>query len=144
MRQWVLDAEHILDGSWVTAGQAVSNEQIAQRFDQWRAKLAESLTDDTPSSLEHECLEQFLQVLANLRPYLIQCYDRDEFPRTNNDTERVIRGLKTGYRRISGRKNWNGYLLRYGRCVVFYDWWQQEPCRPHLLEQHLKCVPPDR
>jgi hypothetical protein len=144
MRQWVLDAEHILDGSWATAVEAVSNGQVAQRFDQWRAKLAESLTDDSLSPVEHECLEQFLQVLTNLRPYLIQCYDWDEFPRTNNDTERVIRGLKTGYRRISGRKNWNGYLLRYGRCVVFYDWWQQEPCRPHLLEQHLTCVPPDR
>lgn len=144
MRQWVLDAEHILDGSWVPPGEAVSNEQVAQRFDQWRTKLAESLTDDTMSSIERECLEQFLQVLANLRPYLIQCYDREEFPRTNNDTERVIRGLKTRYRRISGRKNWNSYLLRYGRCVVFYDWWQQEPDRSQRLEQHLKHVPPDR
>lgn len=144
MRQWVLDAEHILDGSWATQGQAVSNEQVAQRFDQWRAKLAGSLTDESLSPLEHECLEQFLQVLANLRPYLIQCYDREEFPRTNNDTERVIRGIKTRYRRISGRKNWNSYLLRYGRCVVFYDWWQREPERSHLLEQHLKQVPPER
>lgn len=141
MREWVLEAEHILDGSWVLPGEAVSNEQVAQRFDQWRAQLAESLTDEAISPLERECLEQFLQVLTNLRPYLIQCYDREDFPRTNNDTERVIRGLKTRYRRISGRKNWNSYLLRYGRCVVFYDWWHQEPER---LEQHLKQVPPDR
>ena len=33
--------------------------------------------------------------------------------------ERSIRGLKTQYRRISGRKNWNAYLLRYGRCVAY-------------------------
>ena len=145
MRQWVLDAEHILDGSWAAADQElVSNELVGQRFDQWRMSLAAHLTDGTLSSTELECLEQFLQLFSNVRPYLIQCYDRQEFPRTNNDTERAIRGLKTRYRRISGRKNWNSYVLRYGRCVAFYDWWQQEPDRPGRLEQHLKQVTPER
>jgi hypothetical protein len=32
--------------------------------------------------------------------------------------ERTIRAFKMQYRRISGRKNWNNYLLRYGRCVA--------------------------
>jgi hypothetical protein len=32
--------------------------------------------------------------------------------------ERTIRAIKMQYRRISGRKNWNNYLLRYGRCVA--------------------------
>ncbi len=144
MRQWVLDAEHILDGSWAADGEALSNELVAQRFDHWRIALAEHLTDGTLSPLEQECLEQFLHLLSNFRPYLIQCYDRQEFPRTNNDTERAIRGLKTRYRRISGRKNWNSYILRYGRCVTFYDWWQQEPDRPQRLEQYLKQVTPER
>ncbi len=144
MRQWVLDAEHILDGRWAAEGEAVSNEQVGQRFDQWRMTLADHLTDGTLSPIEQECLEQFLQLFSNVRPYLIQCYDRQEFPRTNNDTERAIRGLKTRYRRISGRKNWNSYILRYGRCVAFYDWWQQEPDRPQRLEQHLKQVTPER
>ena len=142
MHQWVLDAEHILDGSWATAEEVVSNEQVARRFDQWRQTQASHLGDGTLSTIEHECLEQFLQVLSNLRPYLIQCYDRLEFPRTNNDTERSIRALKTGYRRISGRKNWNSYLLRYGRCVAFYDWWQQTPEQSRQLEQRLTHVTP--
>jgi hypothetical protein len=144
MQQWVLDAEHILNGSWATAEETVSNEQVAGRFDHWRQALAEHLGDGTLSSIEHECLEQFLQVLSNLRPYLIQCYDRQEYPRTNNDTERGIRALKTRYRRISGRKNWNSYLLRYGRCVAFYDWWQQTPEQSRLLEQHLLHVAPQQ
>ena len=143
MRQWVLDAEHILDGSWATAEEAVSNEQVARRFDHWRQTLAEHLDDGTLSPIEQECLEQFLQVLSNLRPYLIHCYDRQEFPRTNNDTERGIRALKTGYRRISGRKNWNSYLLRSGRCIAFYDWWQQDPDRSQQLEQRLTHVTPN-
>jgi hypothetical protein len=50
--------------------------------------------------------------------------------------ERRIRGLKTRYRRISGRKNWNSYLLRYGRCVAYYDWWEQDAARrQQLVEQ---------
>jgi hypothetical protein len=37
--------------------------------------------------------------------------------------ERTIRAIKMHYRRISGRKNWSAYLLRYGRCVAYQEWW---------------------
>lgn len=134
MRQWVLDAEHILDGSWVKPGECVSNEKVGRRFDRWRKMLARCLSDAKLSPVEQECLEQFLQVLSNLRPYLIRCYDRKEFPRTNNELERSIRGLKTQYRRISGRKNWNSYLLRYGRSVAYAAWWEQDAAHRELLE----------
>jgi hypothetical protein len=79
----------------------------------------------------------FLRVLSNLRPYLVQCYDREDFPRTNNEMERSIRGLKTQYRRVSGRKNWNAYLLRYGRCVAYAAWWEQDAVHRTLLEQRV-------
>ena len=50
--------------------------------------------------------------------------------------ERSIRQLKTQYRRISGRKNWNSYLLRYGRCVAYSAWWEQDASRQRqFLEQ---------
>jgi hypothetical protein len=137
MHQWVLDAEHILDGSWAQTGERLSNAKVGRRFDRWRKTLARHLTDGTLSTIEHECLEQFLQVLSNLRPYLIQCYDRESFPRTNNEMERRIRGLKTRYRRISGRKNWNSYLLRYGRYVAYYDWWEQDAARQQQLVAHV-------
>src|SRR5260370_26338298 len=91
------------------------------------------LTDGSLSQLEQECLSEFLQVLANLRSHLVQCYDRQDFPRTNNDMERSIRGLKTQYRRVSGRKNWNAYLLRYGRCVAYAAWWEQDEARQQQL-----------
>jgi hypothetical protein len=87
------------------------------------------------SQLERECLTEFLQVLSNLRPHLVQCYDREDFPRTNNDMERSIRGLKMQYRRVSGRKNWNAYLLRYGRCVAYAAWWEQDTAHRQHLEQ---------
>ena len=163
MRQWVLDAERILDGSWAESpehptseadhpdvlpynpknkkekhryqkkqyrkNERVTNEEVAVRFDRWRQEQALQLQDPTLPVLERECLEHFLNVLDNLRSYLIQCYDREDFPRTNNETEGSIRKIKTRYRRISGRKNWNKYLLRHGRNVGFYDWWASTPER---------------
>ena len=116
MHSWVLEVEAILDGSWAQPGEVVSNATMGSRLDGWREQMARRLTEGTLSELEHECLTEFLQVLSNLRPHLVQCYDREDFPRTNNDMERSIRGLKTQYRRISGRKNWNTYLLR---CVAY-------------------------
>lgn len=136
MRQWVLDAEHILSGSWVQLGGVLSNATVGQRLDSWRQKLSDQLIDAQLPELEQECLTQFLQVLSNLRPHLVQCYDRESFPRTNNELERSIRSLKTQYRRVSGRKNWNSYLLRYGRCVAYAAWWEQDADRQRQLEQH--------
>jgi Transposase IS66 family len=136
MRAWVLEAEHLLSGAWVPAGAQVSHVTMGHRLDTWRQALTEHLTDGTLSDLEQDCLTAFLQVLANQRAHLVQCYDREGFPRTNNDMERSIRGLKTQYRRISGRKNWNSYLLRYGRCVAYSAWWEQDASRQRqLIEQ---------
>ncbi len=94
MQQWVLDAEHILDGSWAQEGAQVSNATVGSRLDGWREQLAQHLAAGTLSELERECLTEFLRVLSNLRPYLVQCYDRQDFPRTNNEMECSIRGRK--------------------------------------------------
>jgi len=103
----------------------------------WRQTLAEQLTDGTLSELEQTCLSEFVQVLSNLRPYLMQCYNRKDFLHTNNELERSIRGLKTQYRRVSGRKNWNSYLLRYGRSVAYAAWWEQDAAHHQQLEHHV-------
>jgi Transposase IS66 family len=95
MHGWVLDVEHLLDESLAQEGEVVSNATVGSRLDAWREQLAKLLTDGTLCELERECLAEFLQVLSNLRPYLVQCYDREDFPGTNNEMERSIRGLKT-------------------------------------------------
>lgn len=136
MRQWVLDVEHILDGSWAQAEEVVNNTTVGSRLDSWRQQLARQVLNDSLAELEQECLTEFLRVLTNLRPYLVQCYDRKDFPRTNNEMERSIRGLKTQYRRISGRKNWNAYLLRYGSSVAYAACWEQDAAHRELLEHY--------
>jgi Transposase IS66 family len=135
MHGWLLEVEHVLDESLAQPEEVVSNATVGSRLDAWRAQMAPRLTDGTLCELEQECLTQFLQVLSNLRPYMVQCYDREDFPRTNNDMERSIRALKTQSRRISGRKNWNAYLLRYGRCVAYAAWWEQDAAHRQQLEQ---------
>lgn len=106
MRQWVLDAEHILDGSWAPVEElggtgerdrrnaGLTNKEVGLRFESWRLELTQKLTAGVLKQTERECLEQFLQVLDNLRPHLIQCYDLSCFPRTNNETEGSIRRTK--------------------------------------------------
>jgi hypothetical protein len=155
MRQWVLDAEDILAGSWAPSQQGsghcergrckqlLTNQEVGFRFDRFRGGLAQKLEEGGLSQTERECLEQFLHVLDNVRPHLIQCYDLVSFPRTNNETEGSIRRIKARYRRISGRKNWNSYLLRFGRSIAFYNWWEAEPQRWQQFEQMAQQVSPD-
>jgi Transposase IS66 family len=127
MYGWLCEVEAILAKEAARPpAEPVSNESVGRRLDTWREQMAQLLETSPLSELEQKSLRELLQVLSNLRPYLMQCYDRTDFPRTNNDMERSIRALKTQYRRVSGRKNWNTYLLRYGRCVAYAAWWEQE------------------
>ena len=82
LRAWVLEAEQLRSGAWAPGGGGVSNATMGQRLDAWRQALAEHLTDGTLSELEQDWLTTFLQVLANQRAHLVQCYDRQGFPRT--------------------------------------------------------------
>jgi hypothetical protein len=118
MHEWGLSAEHILDGSWATAEAPLSNEAVASRFETWYKSLQELSTQGTLSPEEQHGLDHFLQVLGNLRPGLIRCYDVAKFPRTTNDLEGSLRAIKTRSRRISGRKNWKAYLVRSGSRVA--------------------------
>lgn len=121
MHGWVIEAEAILSGSWAAAEEAVTNTGVAVRFDTFVCKLKEEASTQHLSETEQRCLCHFLHVTASLRPQLIACYDVVGLPRTNNDMEGFIRAIKTRYRRVSGRKNWNRYLLRYGRRVAYYE-----------------------
>jgi len=141
MKQWVIDAENILNSSWVEIPEGSkenredlqkrfsSNKEVVIRFDNFLQGLQREYAEDKMSQTEHKCLEEFLRVLSSLRPHLIQCYDLEVFPRTNNEMESSIRKTKARYRRISGRKSWNTYLLRHGRSVAFFDWWEASPER---------------
>jgi|SRR5689334_5451952 len=143
MRKWVIEAEHILAADWGTEGEMVTNQMVAERFDTWVAALQAQLSDEDEEPLaeiEKECLLHFLKVSMNLRSKLLCCYDIPGLPRTNNDMERYIRGLKTRYRRVSGRKNWNRYLLRYGQSIAYFDSFEQAGLDEQTLFTRLRHV----
>ena len=49
---------------------------MGRRLESWRQMLESQLTEETLSEPEQACLTEFLQVLSNLRPHLVQCYGR--------------------------------------------------------------------
>jgi hypothetical protein len=73
MREWVIEAEHILDGSWAEQEEEITNAQVGQRFDAWFQDLQALAQTGTLTKDEQRCLDHFLQVLAHLRPHLIHC-----------------------------------------------------------------------
>jgi hypothetical protein len=136
MHGWLLEVEQMLDGSLLQeTGERVSNETVGSRLDTWRTRMSKQPSDDTLPEREQQCLVEFLRVRSHLRPYLVRCYDRTDFPRTNSEMERSIRRLKTQDRRVSGRTNWNAYLLRYGRGVAYAAWWEQDAAHRQQFEQ---------
>ena len=51
MREWVLEAEHIFDGSWAKQPEEISNAEVGKRFDAYLGRVsgfleAEERTDD--------------------------------------------------------------------------------------------------
>ena len=140
MRAWVLTAEYHLSGDWALSEETLTNAAVAHRFNQWLDHLTQSLQTECYSEHERQCLEHFLQTTCSFRSHLILCYEVKGLPRTNNDTERYIRSLKTRARRMSGRKNWNSYLLRYGRYIAYYDCLAKQEAGEALLEHRLKQV----
>lgn len=142
MRDWVLEIEHIFDGSWASQPEEIGNAEVGRRLDGWLHRLSTFLQAEGRTEDEQLRLGHLLKVMTHLRPGLVQCYDLAGFPRTNNDMERTIRAIKMHYRRMSGRKNWNSYLLRYGRCVAYQEWWHQQPDGEVCLQTRLKQVTP--
>jgi hypothetical protein len=143
MRAWVLEVEHIFDGSWAHQAEEITNAEVGRRFDSYLERLSSFIAASDRTEEEKLRLGHLLKVLTHLRPRLIHCYDIAAFPRTNNDMERTIRAIKMQYRRISGRKNWNNYLLRYGRCVAYQEWWLHQPDGEAQLQARLRCVAPE-
>lgn len=120
MQQWVLEAEALLAGTALLPEERTP-ERIGAPFDRWCADLLIQSQAPEVAAVEQRAIAHFGAVTGRLRPHLLECYTVPGLPRTNNEMEGFIRQVKSRYRRISGRKNWNRYLLRYGRRIVYYE-----------------------
>jgi hypothetical protein len=130
---WLLQAEVLLNPQ---RDPPATDEAVAR----WLASLEQLPQAARFPPIYAKCLHHFIGVLHRLQPHLLSWTQEARLPRTNNDLERFIRALKTRYRRISGRKNWNAYLLRYGRRTAFYEDAIHHQDAARLLEHRIRSV----
>jgi hypothetical protein len=92
------------------------------------------------SEVEEKNLKHFLAITANLRPHLFKCYSVEGLPRTNKELEGFIRSLKTRYLRVSGRKNWGSYLLKYGTSLAYQEYLERNSADEAEFLERLRQV----
>jgi hypothetical protein len=76
------------------------------------------LTGGVPAWLRPP-VEHLVTVLRRLGPGLYRCYDVPGLPRTDNALEQFYRRLKSGQRRVTGRKRTDAFVVRAGGFAVY-------------------------
>jgi hypothetical protein len=88
----------MLNWSWIATGHDLAKRRATRLWvvskTRWRQTLTHHLAKDMSSEVEYACVGEFLQVLSNRHPFLVQSSDRQGFPQTNNKLERSTRTLK--------------------------------------------------
>jgi hypothetical protein len=121
-RQWLIDLDRLMDLDQLPKP---TQQSVSQAVDQYLVKLLDQMeqSDDADA---RAAAYQINQILRNLWWGLFACYAVEGLPRTNNDLEQFIRRIKTGQRRITGRKNVQDFVLRYGSFAAFVDFAESE------------------
>lgn len=120
-RQWLIDLEHLLDPSKQPDQLPLTSQSVAQAVDQYLTKLLAQVAADTDE--EDQLVAVHIDETFHNRWWgLFTCYDVEHLPRTNNDLETYMRRIKTGQRRVSGRKNVPDFLIRYGHYAACVDY----------------------
>jgi hypothetical protein len=89
-------------------------------------------------SLDHQVFAQHVATwVMNMGSQMFACFLTPALPRTNNDLERFFRHAKGAYRRMTGRRNGNDYILRLGRYAVFHE---EQEAQKQVLD-HFRRVP---
>lgn len=73
MRQWMMQAEHIFDGSWASTSDEVTTAEVGERLDQWLERLRSYVSTLEPSGRLFQGLSPLLDTLTHLRPHLVCC-----------------------------------------------------------------------
>lgn len=120
-RQWLIDLEHLLDPSEQPDQPLLTSQSVAQAIDHYLTELLAEVATDTDEENQRVAVH-INETFRNRWWGLFTCYDVKDLPRTNNDLERYMRRIKTGHRRVTGRKNVHDFLIRYGRYAACVDY----------------------
>jgi hypothetical protein len=131
-RQWLIDLDRLLDPVEPPASGSVVAQQVQAYLDQLQVSQAAN-----GDAWDQRVADHIVQTFRNRWWGLFACYDVVGLPRTNNELETFLRRLKTGQRRITGRKNVHDFIVRYGRFAAFLD----DTESPSALLKRLSEVP---
>lgn len=133
-RQWLIDLEHLLDAPLAEGTPPATRQSVQQAVDTYLTQLCASTTAESDASGQ-----QIAQHIATtFREFwwgLFTCYDVPNLPRTNNELERYMRQIKSGHRRIVGRKNVHDFIIRYGRYAACVDYQESHAALLQRLSQ---------
>lgn len=121
-RQWLIDLEHLLDPEQLPAPTSHSVLEAVDTYLRNLLTMVRTNSDPTDQTVAAHINKMFHSFWWGL----FVCYDVEGLPRTNNELERFIRQIKTGQRRVSGRKNVHDFVIRYGSYVAFIDYCENE------------------
>lgn len=107
-------------------------KDIAKILDPSEGKTSLNVSEELSSYLEQTkdrlTSEEDSKFIAGLMSYskgfwkgLFTFYDHPILPRTNNNLELFFRKIKQRYRRITGSRTWNRYIMRHGEYIVFAE-----------------------
>lgn len=114
-RQWLIDLEHLLDPD---RSPPKTSAGVAQAVELYLLDLTRHLATDPEDQVVADHINR---VFRSFWWGLFACYDVAGLPRTNNELERFIRQIKMGQRRVSGRKNVQDFIIRYGAYAALVD-----------------------
>lgn len=127
--QWLIDLDRLLDPPVQPDQLPPTGGSVAEAVDRYLRNLVE----EAEASGNENDKSVSAHIEKTVRSHwwgLFKCYDVEGLPRTNNELERFLRRIKMGQRRISGRKNVQEFVIRYGSYVAFIDY-------PESLDQLL-------
>jgi hypothetical protein len=114
-RQWLIDLEHLLDPD---RDPGKTSAQVRQAV---AAYLVDLTTHQATDSEDQMVADHINRIFRSFWWGLFASYDVAGLPRTNNELERFIRQIKMSQRRVSGRKNVQDFIIRYGAYAALVD-----------------------
>jgi hypothetical protein len=120
-RQGLIDLERLLDPSKQPDQPPLTSQSVAQAVDHYLTELLAEVATDMDEE-NQRVAAHINETFRNRWWGLFTCYDVEDLPRTNNDLETYMRRIKTGHRRVTGRKNVHDFLIRYGCYAACVDY----------------------
>lgn len=115
---WLIDLQRLLEPTYGAPARPPTGAEVSARVDDYLRQLGERTDLDETDAM---IAQHIIQTFRNRWWGLFKCYDVAGLPATNNGLEAFLGRIKSGQRRVTGRKSVNNFVLRYGAYAAFVD-----------------------